>query len=190
MLRDLDIRQALRELLETEHASEPDAILVDELGICQGAARVDLAVINGSINGFEIKSDADRLHRLAHQRDTYGTVFDTVTLVTSKRHLPAARQQIPAWWGIIEARESSDGIVLRRARKSRLNRHVQPEILVRLLWRDEALHLLDEYELGEGTMSKPRSVLWLRLATELAADELSAGVRAALKRREGWRDAR
>lgn len=190
MLRDLDIRQALRDLLEIEHAAEPDSILIDELGICQGAARVDLAVINGSINGFEIKSDADRLHRLAHQRDAYGTVLDTVTLVTSKRHLASAREQIPAWWGIIEARRSDENIVLRRLRKSRVNRHVQPHVLARLLWRDEALQLLDDYDLGAGMLSKPRSALWQRLATELTADELSAGVRTALKRREGWRVAK
>jgi hypothetical protein len=190
MLRDLDIRNALRKLLEVEHAAEPDAILVDELGICHGAARVDLAVINGSINGFEIKSDADRLHRLAGQRDAYGTVLDTVTLVTSKRHLAAAREQIPAWWGIIEVRRSDGAITLRRIRKSRANRHVQPGVLARLLWRDEALQLLAEYDLGAGMQSKPRSVLWQRLATELTTEELSAGVRAALKRREDWRAAR
>jgi hypothetical protein len=190
MLRDLDIRQALRQALEREHTAEPDAILVDELGICQGAARVDLAMINGSLNGFEIKSDADRLHRLARQRDAYGTVLDTVTLVTSKRHLSSAREQIPTWWGIIEARRSGEHITLRRVRKSRANRHVQPEVLARLLWRDEALQLLDKYDLGAGMLSKPRSVLWQRLADELPADELSAGVRTALKHREGWRAGR
>lgn len=81
MLRDLDIRRALRALLAEGHAGEPGARVVDELGIRQGSARVDLAVINGSINGFEIKSDADRLDRLGRQRDAYGTVLDTVTLV-------------------------------------------------------------------------------------------------------------
>lgn len=187
MLRDVDIRHALHAELAREHAAEPDALVVHELGICQGTARVDLAVINGSINGFEIKSDADRLHRLHRQRDAYGTVLDTVTLVTSKRHLTDARKQIPNWWGIIEAKASETGVVLRRIRKCRPNRRQDPEAVARFLWRDEALRLLAEHDLDTGMLSKPRSVLWARLARELKPDELSAGVRAALKQRADWR---
>jgi len=187
MLRDVDIRHALQATLAEEHAGEPDALVVHELGICQGAARVDLAVINGSINGFEIKSDADRLHRLHRQRDAYGAVLDTITLVTSKRHLATARKQIPSWWGIIEAKTSNTGVDLRRIRKCRPNRQLDPEAIARFLWRDEALALLAEYGLDTGMLSKPRSVLWARLADALAPEDLSAGVRAALKQREDWR---
>ena len=189
MLRDVDIRHALHAALEAEHAGEPDTLVVNELGICQGAARVDVAVINGSINGFEIKSDADRLHRLDRQSEAYGTVLDTVTLVTSKRHLAAARRQIPYWWGIIEARKSDEGVELKRIRKSRPNRKQQPEAIARFLWRDEALAMLSEYGLDKGMLSKPRSVLWARLAAELNPADLADGVRAALKHREDWRSA-
>ncbi len=187
MLRDLDIRRALRKALAVEHADEDDALIVDELGLCQGAARVDLAIINGSINGFEIKSDADRLHRLARQMDAYGAVLDTVTLVTSKKHLANARKQIPPWWGIIVAKQEDGGISLRRARKSRPNRNVQPIVLAQLLWRDEALELLSDRGLASGMSSKPRSDLWRKLATELSPSDLALGVRTALKQREGWR---
>jgi hypothetical protein len=189
MLRDVDIRHALHAALEAEHAGEPDALVVHELGICQGAARVDVAVINGSINGFEIKSDADRLHRLDRQSEAYGTVLDTVTLVTSKRHLAAARRQIPYWWGIIEAKRSDADVELKRIRKSRPNRRQQPEAIARFLWRDEALAMLSEHGLDKGMLSKPRPVLWARLAAELDPEVLADGVRAALKQREDWRSA-
>lgn len=189
MLRDVDIRHALHAALKAEHAGEPDTLVVHELGICQGTARVDVAVINGSINGFEIKSDADRLHRLGRQSEAYGTVLDTVTLVTSKRHLAEGRAQIPYWWGIIEAKRSDAGVELKRIRKARPNRKQQPEAIARFLWRDEALAMLSEHGLDKGMLSKPRSVLWARLAAEMDLTELASGVRAALKCREDWRPA-
>lgn len=62
-LYDYDIRVSLKETLANEHKGT-DTIIVDELPICWGDARIDLAVINGRINGYEIKSDRDTLDRL------------------------------------------------------------------------------------------------------------------------------
>ena len=49
------------------HRSEPNTVFLEELGLCQGDARVDYAVINGAMNGYEIKSDRDKLVRLPHR---------------------------------------------------------------------------------------------------------------------------
>lgn len=190
MLHDRDIRLALRGLLEAEHADQRDTLLVDEMGILRGSARIDVAVINGSINGFEIKSDADRLHRLARQRDAYGTVLDTVTLVTSAKHLRAARAQIPMWWGVIVAAGDRGAVSLRRTRKARLNRGVQPAALASLLWREEALELLERHDLARNLRSRPNPALWQALGERLAPPVLSEGVRSALKGRPAWRPAR
>jgi hypothetical protein len=189
MLRDRDIRASLHAHLATEHAGEHDTLLVDEMGILRGAARVDLAVVNCSINGFEIKSEADRLHRLARQRDAYGAVLDTVTLVTCRHHLAAARSVIPAWWGIIVATAPDGGVALRRTRRARPNRRIQPTALASLLWREEALELLDQHRLVNGLRSRPNGVLWTALAESLPLAALSDGVRAALKARSNWRPA-
>ena len=63
-MRDSEIRNTLRATLLSEHAGDPTAVVIDELGICQGSARIDMAVVNGSLNGYEIKSDLDTLARL------------------------------------------------------------------------------------------------------------------------------
>ena len=188
-LRDLDIRQALHARLELDHADEPDTIVVDEMGLCQGIARVDVAVVNGAINGFEIKSEADRLDRLAAQRAAYCTVLDTVTLVTCAKHLPAARRAVPRWWGLQEARRRDADVVLATVRRAGTNPNVDPAAVARLLWRDEALLLLARHELDAGLRSKPRRALWHALATQLDPDVLATGVRTALKRRPAWRAA-
>jgi hypothetical protein len=65
--RDRDIRPALVSRLQAVHAEDPRTHIIDELPICQMRARADLAVVNGEITGFEIKSDVDRLTRLATQ---------------------------------------------------------------------------------------------------------------------------
>lgn len=187
VLRDVDIRRALHGRLRAEHASEPDTLVLDELGLCQGAARVDLVVVNGTLNGFEIKSEADRLHRLAGQRRVYGAVLDTVTLVTCAKHLPSARRAVPRWWGLEHARVGDRGVELVQVRVAQPNPRVDLHALARLLWRDEALVLLTDHGLEGGLRSKPRSVLWRALADGLDRDALSDGVRAALKDRPGWR---
>ena len=46
-----------------------------------GAARVDIAVINGHIRGVEIKAEADSLERLPRQVEAYGRVVDRATLI-------------------------------------------------------------------------------------------------------------
>ena len=80
-MRDAEIRPALREHLLRRHASETDTVLIEELGLRRSHVRVDLAVVNGSLHGFEIKSDRDSLRRLARQVDLYSQVLDRATLV-------------------------------------------------------------------------------------------------------------
>src|SRR5271170_7013537 len=109
-MRDVDIRTALRRHLSATCDDDPTTLILDELGICSGSVRVDIAVVNGSLKGFEIKSDSDTLDRLANQADAYNKVFDTLSVVVEKRHLKKVRSMVPAWWGIYlaEARESGD----------------------------------------------------------------------------------
>ena len=58
-MRDRDVRQELYRQVRTIHALEPDTLFISELVLQRGAARIDLAVINGKLHGYEIKSDAD-----------------------------------------------------------------------------------------------------------------------------------
>jgi hypothetical protein len=95
--RDADVRPALRATLLSRHAGETDTVLIEELGICRGQVRVDLAVVNGELHGYEIKSDRDSLRRLAVQLDFYGKVCDRATLVVAQRHLHHALDVLPAW---------------------------------------------------------------------------------------------
>ena len=76
MIRDAEVRPALRTYLEQQELAHPDTLLIEELGLCQGQARIDLATVSGVLHGYEIKSNRDRLTRLASQAATYSRVLD------------------------------------------------------------------------------------------------------------------
>lgn len=183
-LSDVAIRSALRTRLLREHHHESDMVLVEELGLCRGTVRADLAVVNGSIHGYEIKSDRDSVRRLTSQALTYGRVFDRATLVVGDRFLSAA-ELLPAWWGILHARQTPDGLKFRTVRKARLNRQKDPRAIVELLWSEQALALLERRGLDRGVRSKARRFLWDRLCAELSVREISDAVRAHLKTSRG-----
>lgn len=185
-MHDIDVRTALREQVDSHFSGEPGTIRIDELGVLNGSARVDLAVVNGSLHGYEIKSATDTLDRLPAQIEAFSSVFDTVTLVVSDSHMSAAIGMIPPWWGVCVAMESPDGIELRWQRNSLQNPTVNPVSLASLLWRDELIQVLLERGI-RGVRRKNREELQRVAAEEIPISELRERVRNALKTREQWR---
>ena len=62
--KDLDIRSALHAKRLRRLKAKPDTLVIDELGLAHASSRIDVAVINGCIHGYEIKSAKDTLDRL------------------------------------------------------------------------------------------------------------------------------
>jgi hypothetical protein len=185
-MRDIEIRNVLHEVLREEFSKESDAVIVEELGLSQGNVRIDLAVIDGFIHGYEIKSDRDTLKRLPTQSEIYSKSLDYVTIVTTARHLRKVRQIIPRWWGICEARYRDSVLLVCTVRRAKGNPSVNPSSLVQLLWREEALEALKELQLHQGIVNKPRRVLWKLLAENLSLHDLRALVSKRLKSRKNW----
>lgn len=187
-MHDRDVRNALHRKVLREHHGEADTRVLDELGIRHGAARVDIAVINGELHGFEIKSDADTLVRLSNQVALYNDVFDRVTIVVGQKHAEKINPEIPDWWGVRVATEGSrGGIHFKEARKAKMNPTINPIALAELLWRDEVVEEL--IEMGEcgAILKKPRAILYKHLASIMELDELRDLVRRRLKVRANWR---
>lgn len=189
LLRDSDVRLAAYRRLLTHAQACPDTLVIDELGLDHGSCRIDIAVINGHIRGLEIKAEADNLDRLPRQVAAYGEVVDRASLIAAPRHLEVATTIIPEWWGIVVAeRGARQGVRFRRIRAERSNRHVDPLVLARLLWRPEAQALLREIGIPERDLRVPRETLYQRLVSEFPSRRLAASVRQALKTRTVWRD--
>jgi len=187
-MRDCDIRPTLREWLDYRYCSEPNSLIVEELGLCQGSVRADFAVVNGSLKGFEIKSEHDSLARLDKQAATYSQVFDSVSLVAAERHLKQARAIVPRWWGICVIRTAQGSLPsVEVLRKEKPNPYVDAKSIVQLLWKDEAIEILARAVPGVVRTSKARGLLWAELVETLPLAELKEVVRTTLKTRRNWR---
>jgi len=181
------LRQALKRRLQIEHGGTPDTLVIEELGLRHGLARIDLAVVNGSLHGFEIKSGCDRLTRLPTQARVFSEVLDRVTLVLAERHVGGALQVVPEWWGLLTATCGDREVVFSEVRKGGTNPAPDQVALAKLLWRDEALVFLNTIGQGAGYATKPRAAVYARLATVTTRPELKARVRHCFLNRSDWR---
>lgn len=182
-IRDAEVRPALRKYLRQEESASSSTLVIEELGLCQGQARIDLLTVSRVLHGYEIKSNRDRLTRLASQAATYGRVLDRVTLVACPQHVDAALQLVPVWWGVLVIRGSVEAVSLDSIRPAARNPAQDPRALVELLWRDEALELLAHHNATAGVRSKPRPAVWDRVCDVLDVTEIRSAVRQRLKAR-------
>ena len=187
-MRDLDVRRSLRALLSEQHTND-GSLIVDELWLLQGRTRVDLAIVNGELSGYEIKSASDTLQRLDHQRALYSEILDRVWLVASTDHLNKARDLVPRWWGLVAATQTpGHDVSLRIRRRAGVNPEQKPLSIAQLLWREEAVALITVKDPSAKVKTKPKAILWNMLVERYTLAELKDAVRSALKSRLHWRD--
>ncbi|HEY4011066.1 MAG TPA: sce7726 family protein [Acidobacteriaceae bacterium] len=187
-MRDIDVRRALCSKLRHDHAGEENCVWVEELELCQGAARVDMAVVNGTIHGYEIKSERDTLTRLPSQQRTYNDALEFVTIVAAPNHLKKIVESVPEWWGVWSANPHNGEIQLSQERTAKRNPQLMSYALAQYLWREEALRALEWKGEARGIRGKPRRFLWQKLTEVYCQQELTEIVRCAIKARSDcWR---
>ena len=185
---DILIRSALKKFLTNHHAQDEKVRIIEEFGVQHGTARVDIAVINGIIHGYEIKSDQDTLRRLPRQMEVFNSVFDKITLVVGKNHLYQAINIVPEWWGIMIAKSNNNGsVVFNLIRGEEFNKYQDSVSVARLLWREEALRILEKNKAANGFYSKSRDFIYKKLASVLDQEALSEEVRERIFLRTDWR---
>lgn len=180
---DAAIRAALLTRLQSKHRAEDDTVFLHELGFLKGQVRIDLAVVNGALHGYEIKSDRDTLRRLAAQVARYGQVLDRATLVVGARHVTEALAMVPSWWEVLMVKMVKGRIRFHRLRRGLRNRARERRALVELLWLDQALELVEARGGARGYRHRPRSVVWDRVCELYTMDEIAGVVRRQLKAR-------
>jgi hypothetical protein len=161
----------------------PDTRFIEELGLCRGQVRIDLAVVNGVLHGYEIKSDRDRLDRLSSQAEVYGMVVDCATIVVGPRHLEEVLRMVPDWWGVLQVIGAGDSVRIEAVRSSRENPGQVSRAVAELLWREEALALLESRRAAHGVRTKPKAAVWDRVCEAFDLSEIAAAVRDRLKSR-------
>lgn len=163
--------------------------MIDELGLANAQSRIDLAVFNGHLHGYEIKSAGDTLDRLPRQLAIYSGALQKLTLVIATRHLDAAEAIAPDWCGLTEIVEGPrGGITFASRRRARVNPELDPFMLAHLLWHPEAQDLLRARGASKADVNAPRKRLYRLLADEIPVRELASAIKAAMASRTGWRD--
>lgn len=187
-MNDAQIRESFHRKRLRRHHADPDTLVLDELGLRHGKCRADIAIINGHLIGYEIKSDEDSLSRLDDQIQAYSDVFDRASAVVGTRHARAVRSLVPDWWGIIVSHRGSRGAIsFETARAPRVNRGVDLFAVAQLLWKEEAANILTELGVPQRALRQRRAVLYQLLVELLSPTELRYRVRECLKNRKNWR---
>ena len=106
---------------------------------------------------------------------------------SGERHLDKIYDIVPEWWSISIAEFVNDQVMIYDVRKGYSNPGINPYSLAQLLWREEAFDILDSFDLAKGVRSKPRRVLWEKLAQSFSVLELKSLVREKIKSRTLWR---
>jgi hypothetical protein len=124
---DRPIRESLKRWLSLSDAS---AVTIDELSI-GSFGRADVLAVNGSIRGFEIKSQNDHLTRLERQVTAYERICDECSVVSGSSHIKSLLKRLPSHWGISVV---DDGFGILSVRDPLPNPNISLQAIVRLLW--------------------------------------------------------
>ncbi|PTV44570.1 hypothetical protein DBL02_12855 [Acinetobacter oleivorans] len=186
---DKDVRLAVKNKVLKDHINDPSTLVIDELGLDYGRNRIDIAVVNGELHGYELKSDSDTLKRLPSQAICYSAVMDKVTLVVGEKHAKEAIEMVPDWWGIkVAVMGKKGGIHLDTFRRNKKNTQINPMEVLKLIWKEEALELLSNYREVDWKIKKlQKKVIYQLIIDNLSIDEIRNSVRSILKTRVSWR---
>lgn len=186
MLADFEIREKL--IANIKSRNRHHYRIIEELCICDGEVRADVVLANGSLQGFEIKSDLDSFTRLAKQIESYDKTFEKNTLIVGEKHLDKALLVVPDHWGIYLASKYRNGSVkIKIVRRPKKNPYLRAEDLSSLLWNTEIKLLLKKNKVG-GYSKKNRPQLIELMNQSIRFSELRDYTLNTLKTRLGWRE--
>jgi hypothetical protein len=187
MLTDFDIRAKLIEKINKENSGTKYRV-IEELVICDGLARADIAVANGILHGYEIKSDHDSLERLSNQIGCYDKTFDKITIVVGTKYADKIQDYVPKHWGIeVAYLNRYENISIKRIRACKVNKQISLTNLLDLLWNPEIKSYLKEYRI-RGYSNKDRAGLKEMAINNIPFKNLRDYTRETLKTRTGWRE--
>lgn len=188
LTKDADIRRALHAKRLRKIKAQPDTLVIDELGLAHARSRVDVAVINGCIHGYEIKSAKDNLDRLDSQIDIYRQTLQKLTVVAAPKHVKGIIDHVPQWCGVIAAEQGPrGGISFQVVRNAATNPEIDPVMMAHLLWRDEVIELLNKAGYAPKDLRRPRKQLYEMLCEAMTVREITASIRSFMAQRETWR---
>lgn len=185
-IEEREIRSALLAHLVSTHRRE--SRVLEEFRIERGGSRIDVAVIDKELIGYEIKSDRDTLARFSNQIHSYNRVFDRITLVCGATLADYAMDVVPGWWGVVVvSRNSTGGVCLSVKRVAGSNLNQSAFSLASLLWKEEALAVLSSAD-AEAPKQASSHALWDCIAKSLSIQTIRSMVAESILKRENYNE--
>jgi len=185
---DNEIRNALHKKRLATYHKRKDIMVIDELGVAHGENRIDIAVANEYIHGYEIKSSKDNLLRFSKQLSAYTKCFEKLTIVSAEVHVENVIQKTPDWCGIVLVNKGSrGGIHFSTIRRSKKNPDIDIVAMAHFLWRNEVIDILTSIGANKKMLKGTRAVLYKQLSSLTTVAELSKNIKNYFMSREKWR---
>ncbi|UVN46216.1 sce7726 family protein [Pseudomonas mosselii] len=128
-----------------------DAVIINEMVVANWSRRADIAVANGRLYGFEIKSQFDSLKRLPGQLESFQEHFDKVVVVAAPKFISSIERDYPESIGILEVSLSSGRPRLRQVRAGRIKEVKDIARLTSLITKSELERFLRVSGASNGT---------------------------------------
>jgi len=185
---DNEIRKAFHEKRLSSYHSCPDTLVIDELGVAHGKNRIDIAIVNGCIHGFEIKSSKDNLLRFSSQLEAYTQCFEKLSVISAENHIEELLSRTPKWCGIILAKKGPrGGISFSTIRRVKNNPNVDIVAMAHFLWKKEVIELLVGLGANKKMLRGSRINLYKNLSEMITTSELSPIIKSLFMNRDDWR---
>lgn len=188
--RDLEIRRYFHKKKLRHYHECPNTLVIDELGVAHGKNRADIAVLNGTIHGFEIKSSKDTLSRLPEQINEYSRCFEKVSIIAAPNHIERLKLMLPSWCGLILATKGAKGaITFKTIRRAQKNPKIEIYAMAHFLWRKEIIEILTQLGESENNLKLSREKLYKLLPESTTTKQLTKLIKAKFMSRTAWRSA-
>lgn len=183
-MNDASVRKALRHELRKNTCTQDSALVVEEVGVLHGLGRIDMLIMDTLLHGIEIKSESDTLQRLKDQIPLFSAVLDRVSLFVAFKHADKALRLVPPWWGVYLLSTGKTGTLeIYPAREAEPNPSPNCKALAKLLWKSEALALLESIDAATGVRTKNRTEIYSRVATVMTHERIRSYVIKCLMKR-------
>lgn len=185
-MKDPCIRKILRKTELAHYILDPESIVVEELKIPLTKSRIDIAVVNGNLHGYEVKSASDSLSRLPHQIMGYSKVFDLITIATEAKYAERIYKLVPEWIGIIVCENINGLPIIKLVQNASQNPAKEGLFVAKLLWHDELIELASTFNVPH-KKSDRNWLLCQSISTHIDLEQISKFVRLKLKSRQNWK---
>ncbi|HFZ7521657.1 TPA: sce7726 family protein, partial [Salmonella enterica subsp. enterica serovar Orion] len=180
LLREQDVKVAFIDWLFRKGLLE-NATIINEMVVANWSRRADLAVANGHLQAFEIKSDFDSLKRLDGQLETFTSRFEKVTVVCAPKFTYEISKKVSPDVGVIEYLNTNKGIrfkIVQRGRKAIIS---NKKVYINFLLKKELQLLLIEN--GKRFLFESGREALERVAEQISLSRIRGFVLEAIKER-------